>query len=355
MQTADFYSSATGTLRVNGGRDENAPQGVSLSIDDLSYIKQGSKATDSGGTGTTDYNELANKPQINNITLESNKTAAQLGLATTSDISNIKQVPIVTSSDNNKVLTASYSGGIASYAWIPASSGGTSDYTELSNKPQINSITLTGNKSLNDLGIQPKIDSSHKVSADNIDDTNTTNKFATAAQLTQIETNKNNILLLEQLNGRKNVLQYDALETTNANDVTYTINDDYSITVTDNPSRNGTSYVILKLGSGYAFVDDYCNGNYKLYGCPSGGSESTYWIYVSAGDYYKADTGSGIILTPTSEIGIRVILRLSGEYISSPITFKPMICRKELDSTYDAYAMTTGELTTAIRGLLANS
>lgn len=40
---------------------------------------------------------------------------------------------------------------------IPESggSGGTSDYSELSNKPQINSITLSGNKSLSDLGIQP--------------------------------------------------------------------------------------------------------------------------------------------------------------------------------------------------------
>lgn len=33
--------------------------------------------------------------------------------------------------------------------------GGTSDYTKLSNKPSINSVTLTGNKSLADLGIQP--------------------------------------------------------------------------------------------------------------------------------------------------------------------------------------------------------
>lgn len=53
MQTADFYSSATGTLRVNGGRDENAPAGVSLSIDDLSYIKQGSRANEESGSGFT--------------------------------------------------------------------------------------------------------------------------------------------------------------------------------------------------------------------------------------------------------------------------------------------------------------
>lgn len=34
-------------------------------------------------------------------------------------------------------------------------SSGTSDYDQLSNRPQINSVTLTGNKSLSDLGIQP--------------------------------------------------------------------------------------------------------------------------------------------------------------------------------------------------------
>ena len=31
--------------------------------------------------------------------------------------------------------------------------GGTSDYTDLENKPQINDVELTGNKSLHDLGI----------------------------------------------------------------------------------------------------------------------------------------------------------------------------------------------------------
>lgn len=44
---------------------------------------------------------------------------------------------------------------------------------------------------------QDTIDSSHKLSADLIDDTNATNKFATAAQLDQIVTNKNNILSIQ--------------------------------------------------------------------------------------------------------------------------------------------------------------
>lgn len=58
MKTADFYSSATGTLRVNGGRDENAPQGVSLSIDDLSYIKQGSRANENNDSFTPTQAQL---------------------------------------------------------------------------------------------------------------------------------------------------------------------------------------------------------------------------------------------------------------------------------------------------------
>lgn len=34
---------------------------------------------------------------------------------------------------------------------------GTSDYSDLDNKPQVNGVTLTGNKSLIDLGITPTV------------------------------------------------------------------------------------------------------------------------------------------------------------------------------------------------------
>lgn len=61
--------------------------------------------------------------------------------------------------------------------------GGGSDYTDLTNKPSINDVTLEGNKSLSDLGIQSEIDSSHKLSADNISD-GSTNKVVTASEKT---------------------------------------------------------------------------------------------------------------------------------------------------------------------------
>lgn len=46
-------------------------------------------------------------------------------------------------------------------------------------------------------GKQATIDANNKLSADNVDDSNTTHKFATAAQLTQIGTNENDILTLQ--------------------------------------------------------------------------------------------------------------------------------------------------------------
>lgn len=63
-------------------------------------------------------------------------------------------------------------------------SAGTTDYTDLSNKPKINNVELSGNKSLGDLGVQAEIDSTHKLSADNVDDTSTTNKFVTTSDKT---------------------------------------------------------------------------------------------------------------------------------------------------------------------------
>ena len=53
---------------------------------------------------------------------------------------------------------------------IVINTSGTSDYNELINKPQINSVELHGNKTLDELGIQPKgnyIEDSNYVHTDN--------------------------------------------------------------------------------------------------------------------------------------------------------------------------------------------
>ena len=147
-----------------------------------------------GGGGTGDYNDLSHQPQINNTTLVGNKTSSALGLqdklvvgtnldSTPTDsssnpvtsggvytaisdmatktwvgqqgfLTSADEVPEVTSDDDGKVLKASYSGGVGTYSWqTGGGSGGTSDYTDLENKPQINSNTLSGNKTSAQLGL----------------------------------------------------------------------------------------------------------------------------------------------------------------------------------------------------------
>ena len=51
---------------------------------------------------------------------------------------------------------------------------------------------------------QTKIDSTHKLSSELVDDSSSANKFATAAQLQQIATNENNISTLQQQVGYAN-------------------------------------------------------------------------------------------------------------------------------------------------------
>ena len=46
-----------------------------------------------GGSGTSNYNDLENKPKINNVTLEGNKTSSELGLTGDKHFVFIKSTP----------------------------------------------------------------------------------------------------------------------------------------------------------------------------------------------------------------------------------------------------------------------
>jgi len=87
--------------------------------------------------------------------------------------------------------------------------------------------------------------SQHKLASDLVDDTNQTNKFATAAQLEQITANENNILSLNKYGGGKNLLDVTASTTTISN-VTFTVNADKSISITG--SNTTGSYIEFPLG-----------------------------------------------------------------------------------------------------------
>lgn len=83
----------------------------------------------------TSYNDLTDKPSI--------PEAYTLPTASTTTLGGVKV-------DGTTVTIED--GVISAHA---TSTGGTSDYVALTNKPQIGGVELTGNKSLSDLGIQP--------------------------------------------------------------------------------------------------------------------------------------------------------------------------------------------------------
>ena len=339
-----------------------------------------------GGSGTSNYNALDNKPQINGVTLIGNKSSSDL---------NIYDVPAVTSENNNHILTASFSGGVGSYSWQPAQGGGgTSDYTQLSNLPQINSVELLGNKSLSDLGIastealagyqplindlstirsgaaagatavqpatlsgyQTLIDSSHKLSSDLVEDTGHTNKFATAAQLAQIETNKNNILTLESKNGSKNYLNYDktilqSLNTggswadnvwTIGNGVTLTVNADNSITLNGTSTAGKTIYLArnLNLPSDVYILSMTTALITKL------------WAGISAvggGEYNFTSPNSYISQSCQANT---ITIYIDNGCVLNNITLYPMLCDDEswaVSHTYQPYAMSNAEITAWIK------
>ena len=93
-----------------------------------------------GGGGTTNYNDLINKPSINSVTLQGNKTALQLGfaeVATSGDYNELTNKPTIPAAQVNSDWNAS--SGVAEILNKPtlsavATSG---SYDDLTNKPSI--------------------------------------------------------------------------------------------------------------------------------------------------------------------------------------------------------------------------
>jgi len=203
-----------------------------------------------------------------------------------------------------------------------------------------------------DTSRQAVIDSSHKLSSDLVDDTNNTNKFATAAQLEQIETNKNNILWNTQ-SGVKNLFNMTKVSGT-YNTVVFTVNSDKTVTVSGTASPSNSVFNL----------DDWtCTkaDTYVVSGAPSGGSwapsPNTYRIRVAVNGTWKGDdVGNGFALTLAVGDVINLQINTGTSYTANNLIFKPMICEKSLydvSPTYQPYALSNAELTAAIQALQA--
>lgn len=212
--TKNLY--VTGDISFSGLTESSSAKKY-LVIDDKGNVSWKTRNS-SGDTGTSNYGSLTNKPQINGHTLASgNNTLDTLGIAarshshSSSDInwsatldykgfghchtiimnsnhtmsvaltkdSKPALIPYYVSSFTsvNNMTLGTGSGNIgctlgnSNYQWdalyvkelwlngnkITSSGGGTTNYNNLSNRPQINSVTLSGNTSLDDLGIGTRL------------------------------------------------------------------------------------------------------------------------------------------------------------------------------------------------------
>lgn len=105
-----------------------------------------------GGSGVAPYYaDLPDKPSINGETLSGDMTSEDLGLA-----SSEQSVPA--GGTTGQVL-AKKSNADNDVQWVNQESGeqGTTDYADLENKPKINNVTLSGNKTTSQLGLQAEL------------------------------------------------------------------------------------------------------------------------------------------------------------------------------------------------------
>ena len=126
---------------------------------------------------TGSYSDLLNKPAIPPaVTVDQHYDALsanpQSGAAVAEAIAGTGQVPTVTSADDNKVLMASYSGGVGSFSWEPSAAAtqvnadwdANSGVAKILNKPDLsvyaqsaNLATVATSGSYNDLSNRPSI------------------------------------------------------------------------------------------------------------------------------------------------------------------------------------------------------
>lgn len=290
-----------------------------------------------GGSGTNNYNELENKPSINGFVLVGNKTGADLGLASQSDLEDY--------ATNASVVAglATKQDALSSSQLAAVNSGITSAL-----------VTQIGTNTSAIAGKQDALSSSQLAAV---------NSGITSTDVAQITTNKNNISYIADLvdSGAKNHLINKATTTTSSYGITYTVNADKSITVTGTSSQN---YAFVVSGSRtYSNALPLPKGEYIVKGGVVYSTTTPIYIQFgimsdsSASISWQRIEDSNYTFTVTNDT-TRIVYELyipSGVYTTQyDYTFYPMICDKaayELSDKYVPYVPTNQELYAMIQAL----
>lgn len=142
---------------------------------------------------------------------------------------------------------------------------------------------------------------------------------------------KNDIALNRTTLGyqRKNLFKNTAVTQT-AYGVTFTVNDDKSITT----NGTATQTIYFNMGSFYFEADK----QYILNGCPSGGSETKYFLAYDGMPGHQYDVGNSSAFSVSESATKPMLLVIKNGQTVSNLTFKPMLRYADItDDTYEAY------------------
>ena len=145
------YGISASDISVWNGKQDALVSGSNIKTINNNSLLGSGNITISGG-GTSDYDQLSNRPSINSITLTGNKTASDLSLASASHGHAVSDI-----SDFPSLASVATSGDYTDLSNTPslASVATTGNYNDLSNTPSLASVATTGN--YNDLTSKPTI------------------------------------------------------------------------------------------------------------------------------------------------------------------------------------------------------
>lgn len=278
-----------------------------------------------GGTSTNNYNELTNKPQIGGVELIGNKSLADLGIQ--AEIT--AEIP----------LSSSLVSGLGSAAAAESSDFATAAQGALA-ASAVQPAAL-------DAALAQKQDalSSAQLSA--------VNSGITSADVAQITTNKNNILLSADQTTQYNIVPIKSTITTGNASVIATVAADKTITI----EITGTTSTAV----GFEISDNFAvdtSAQYVMTGCPSSGAvrlilqqaENPYnWIDQQYNNQPKT-------VTPTYS-NVRYYIYIYANS-SGTVTIKPMLTPKAIFDAgftdYQPYALPNTTLTPALAECVDN-
>lgn len=212
---------------------------------------------------------------------------------------------------------------------------------------------------------QTKIDSTHKLDADLVDDTNSTNKFATQSQLDQIGINENNILsnssdIASNWNSGKNKIRVGFTSKT-YNTVAITNNGDGTVTINGTNSASSEGVGLADIQSDVSTMYDtrftLPEGTYHLYVHDDNSMVFGVQVYAHNGSnanvkLIQSNTGGDFTYNNSSTypyIAIRIVIGGAQTYDNFKIY--PMICEKSVwdaSHKFEQYALSNVDLTANI-------